>query len=215
MKQLPDALIDTLDDLEHTYERHLELTYAGQITTLYRFYDRAEQLLYVGITATPPKRFAKHQADKEWWHAIVNIKLEHFPTRQEALDAERAAIISERPLYNIQHNAAGWQPYREGRTPDLSPVVAKRAGDCKGLCILVDRYSDDQVAFGRGEHGEAWAVLSTDDEYFQVNSNVAGVTRVLWYGPVESTLEVGFPNGTVATIDNPSPVRPRKQREAS
>lgn len=209
MKPLTDALMDTLDDLEHTYERHLELTYSDNITTLYRFYDRAGQLLYIGITATPPKRFAKHQAEKEWWHAIVNVKLEHFPTRQEALDAERAAIVAERPLYNVQHNADAWQPYKAGRTSDLSPVVAKRTPDCNGLTILVDRRNDDQVSFGRGAGGGAWVVLATDGEYFQVHSNVEGVTRVLWYGPPNSTLEVAFPNGAVATVDNPSTLRGR------
>ena len=71
---------------------------------LYRFYDASDVLLYVGITADFGSRVKGHQAEKHWSDLIVNVRLEHFATRSEALDAERVAIRDENPLYNVQGN---------------------------------------------------------------------------------------------------------------
>jgi predicted GIY-YIG superfamily endonuclease len=71
---------------------------------LYRFYDRTDVLLYVGITMNLPTRMFKHKGTKPWWTSIADIQVEHFATRGEALTAERKAIREERPLYNEQHN---------------------------------------------------------------------------------------------------------------
>lgn len=208
MKRIAESLVDTLDDLEQTYERHLELTYSDETTTLYRFYDQAEQLLYVGITNSPSRRFAEHQDGKEWWPTIASVKLEHFPSRQQALDAERAAIVNEKPLRNIQHNANGWQPYTDGRTADLSPVVAKRQDDSAGLTVLVDRSNDDTVTYGRGDVGEPWVVVGTADEYLQVHGFNGDATEILWYGPWDAPLRVRFPDGSVHVVEGrPSPLR--------
>lgn len=78
-----------------------------QATTLYRYYDRAWQdedavLLYVGITNNPMRRMSQHSA-KEWaplarsWYPVV------YPDRATAEAAERRAIRTERPAYNIAH----------------------------------------------------------------------------------------------------------------
>lgn len=71
---------------------------------LYRFFDRSDVLLYVGITVDLAKRIKNHRKGKPWWTQIHNITVEHFDTRQEALDAERKAIRDEKPLHNDQHN---------------------------------------------------------------------------------------------------------------
>ena len=73
---------------------------------LYRFYDEAGVLLYVGITADPGTRFKQHRGDKEWWTQVVNIRIEKLPTRAAVLAAERKAIREERPLWNVAHNEA-------------------------------------------------------------------------------------------------------------
>lgn len=73
-------------------------------TTLYRFYGEEHELLYVGISGNPGRRFSQHARDKPWWHLVAESTMEHFATRAEALEAERAAITSERPRYNMVHN---------------------------------------------------------------------------------------------------------------
>lgn len=73
-------------------------------TALYRFYDAAGGLLYVGITLNPKARFTDHRHEKPWWHEVSTIKLETHPTREAALAAERLAIIAEHPMHNVVHN---------------------------------------------------------------------------------------------------------------
>lgn len=77
---------------------------------LYRFYDARQQLLYVGITAALPTRLGNHDDQKPWWTEVVDIKVEHFPGRESVLAAEKAAIIAECPLYNVQHNRGAITP---------------------------------------------------------------------------------------------------------
>lgn len=70
-------------------------------STLYRVYDAAGALLYIGITNDPAERFGAHAGLKPWWHEAVRIDLEHFDTREVCARAELAAIRSEHPRHNI------------------------------------------------------------------------------------------------------------------
>lgn len=72
--------------------------------TLYRFYDAADALLYVGITGAPRKRWQTHSGLKSWWPDVVTVTVEHHPDRGSVLEAERLAIITERPRHNVVHN---------------------------------------------------------------------------------------------------------------
>lgn len=70
---------------------------------LYRFYSADGELLYVGITVDPGRRFPQHQLDKPWWHEVSGITLSApYPNRESAAAAERLAIEVEAPRYNIQ-----------------------------------------------------------------------------------------------------------------
>jgi hypothetical protein len=77
---------------------------AGATTTLYRFYDADDRLLYVGISERGPERWRAHRKDKPWWTEVVRTTTEHYDNRAAALEAERAAIIAEQPAYNVVHN---------------------------------------------------------------------------------------------------------------
>lgn len=72
---------------------------------LYRFYSRTGQLLYVGITNDPSKRFKEHGLDKPWWSRVAEIKIERFSSRAELAAAEIRAIETEHPRYNRAHSA--------------------------------------------------------------------------------------------------------------
>jgi hypothetical protein len=63
-------------------------------------------LLYVGISMTPWERFRQHRQGKPWWDDIVSVTMEHYPSREEVLTAERSAIVEDHPRHNIQHNAS-------------------------------------------------------------------------------------------------------------
>lgn len=70
-------------------------------STLYRYYNEAGVLLYVGVTYEARGRLQQHRLSKDWYYDIKFIRLDHFPAgRDEALRAEALAIKNEKPLYN-------------------------------------------------------------------------------------------------------------------
>lgn len=75
-----------------------------QHTTLYRFFDQDDRLLYVGIAGNPARRAHEHSKAKPWWSDVARSTMEHFATREEAAAAEVAAIVTEAPLHNVIHN---------------------------------------------------------------------------------------------------------------
>lgn len=70
---------------------------------LYRMYDNAGQLLYIGITGSLSQRFTSHH-EKPWWPSVADVTVEMHPNRAAVLDAEKAAIRDEKPLHNVVHN---------------------------------------------------------------------------------------------------------------
>lgn len=72
---------------------------------LYRVYDEDGRLLYVGITNNPPARFRSHRATKQWWAMVAHIFTKTYDSRAALREAEREAIKTEHPTYNVVHNA--------------------------------------------------------------------------------------------------------------
>lgn len=69
-------------------------------TALYRLYDAAEVLLYVGIAGNPADRWNTHKADQSWWPQVTRKSVEWFDNRIEAAKAEALAIRAENPQMN-------------------------------------------------------------------------------------------------------------------
>lgn len=67
--------------------------------TVYRVFD-GETLLYVGCSMRGAERIPQHSG-KPWWTRATRVELEHFTARRDALDAERRAIWTERPEFNL------------------------------------------------------------------------------------------------------------------
>lgn len=105
--------------------------------TLYRFWN-GDQLLYVGITSDPGRRWRQHHKSKLWWGDVTAATLEHFPTRAELEAAEVAAIHAERPLHNVMHN-------RGHVTPARRPITQVEASDMPDMCH--DRCADRDGIF--------------------------------------------------------------------
>src|SRR5690554_1450800 len=100
------------------------MTDHDETTTLYRFYDKDDRLLYVGITNNFGARFSHHSNLKAWWEDVARSSMEHFPNRKAALAAERAAIVAERPRFNIVHNPARPRKPERAREPVPIPLPA-------------------------------------------------------------------------------------------
>lgn len=71
-------------------------------TALYRHYDADGCLLYVGITDALEIRTRAHGRRSVWREFAHRAEVIWFDTRDEALAAEREAISTEQPLFNVQ-----------------------------------------------------------------------------------------------------------------
>jgi predicted GIY-YIG superfamily endonuclease len=67
---------------------------------LYRFFDADGQLLYVGVSAEPFRRWASH-TERHWWKKAVKFAIVWHPDEAAARAAERSAIQVEAPLHNV------------------------------------------------------------------------------------------------------------------
>ena len=82
--------------------------------SVYRIYDAAGELMYVGVTKRGHKRQTEHVAHKRWADEMAETQWEHYPTREEALHREAHLIRTHHPRYNKIHRLpdAG-QPERQ------------------------------------------------------------------------------------------------------
>ncbi|WP_327335899.1 GntR family transcriptional regulator [Streptomyces sp. NBC_01324] len=74
-------------------------------TALYRLYDEAGALLYVGITNDPDFRWKAHlYSNKVWPRQVARHEIEWHESRAAAVRVEIEAIKAERPRHNGKHN---------------------------------------------------------------------------------------------------------------
>ena len=80
---------------------------ASERIWLYRWYDREDNLLYVGLTNNPERRVSSHRSTAEWWPWAYRLEVAPEPIigRVEAETAEGALIADERPIFNCD-----WSP---------------------------------------------------------------------------------------------------------
>lgn len=76
-------------------------------TALYRHFDAAGRLLYVGISLNAIGRLAQHRNSAQWFAEIARVDVEWLPTREAAIRVERQAIAKENPKCNIQRPGSG------------------------------------------------------------------------------------------------------------
>lgn len=119
---------------------------------VYRMFDHAGRLVYIGMSGRAGRRFDQH-ATKRWFPLVSTITLEWHATHAEAVLAEKRAIASERPRYNIVGSPIA--PKRTARgnvadapeqtvprqVPNVLGDVLKVFGDAKGLpwAVLAER----------------------------------------------------------------------------
>lgn len=73
-------------------------------THLYRHFDAAHNLLYVGVTCDTEARKAAHKTSSHWFSDVDTIEFVEFSDRESALNAEIIAIIQDRPKWNVIGN---------------------------------------------------------------------------------------------------------------
>lgn len=71
-----------------------------QPVALYRHFDRNGELLYVGITFDPNRRWLQHLETSPWARFVSDVTVHWAEDRRAARKQERRAIAWERPLFN-------------------------------------------------------------------------------------------------------------------
>lgn len=77
---------------------------------VYRHYNAAGELLYVGCTVDPRARATSHGQGSWWIGQSASFRLTIYPNRLHALRVERHTIRTERPLWNVRHQDFGAWP---------------------------------------------------------------------------------------------------------
>jgi len=72
--------------------------------SVYQYHDRAGVLLYVGVTSRDVRRTQEHAETKQWWRLTTGSAIEHYPTRELALERESELIKRYKPPFNTIYN---------------------------------------------------------------------------------------------------------------
>lgn len=92
--------------------------------TLYRFFDKSGQLLYVGRTINPGRRWRDHEKTKPWFDAVASLTREVHESAEAVDLAERTAIATESPMCNIALNPGARRVPPAALTPAPDPTEA-------------------------------------------------------------------------------------------
>jgi predicted GIY-YIG superfamily endonuclease len=136
-------------------------------TAVYRFYGVSGTLLYVGICDKPMQRWSQH-TKKSWWNDVHRFRLVWFPSRDEAVEAEREAIIAEKPIHNIALNGI---PYQGSRFPVMH--LHRIAYEYFGGRPFSVRDLTDELGIPPGSAGSKTAQLR-DEGLFEVVGKTKG-----------------------------------------
>lgn len=121
---------------------------SARVFTLYRHFDAAGRLLYIGKSVKVLDRHqGGHRKNAAWWTEITRIDLDHSFQSQEALDAaEVAAIKAERPLWNKKHNYFG--SYQVPDDDDLRQQVLDAIDEMEdaGELSLLQKFAEKKLA---------------------------------------------------------------------
>lgn len=169
-------------------------------TALYRYFDAADVLLYVGISIDPDERWKAHRygTDRDGWpKEAVRRTVEWRDSRPEALTAEEEAIKTEKPLYNEKHNYDD-APF----DPASWPTV-----DARHKVPEIAALMRAEIASGRWAPGQRIPSLRTLGEAAGAHGRIVSKASVLLQG--EGILDLQPGHGVfVARARRPDPKLP-------
>jgi predicted GIY-YIG superfamily endonuclease len=144
-------------------------------TALYRFFDLDDELLYVGITNNPEKRWNHHRARQAWWPQVARKTLEWFDNRGDAEVAEIEAIRGEIPRHNRAHNINYKRP---GPSIHDAPSGFGPEAIEKKIAFFVEHGFQEQAGYWR-------IVQATVDQAPPLGSEQVSRLRVLIWGSAD------------------------------
>lgn len=114
-------------------------------TAVYRLYDEAGCLLYVGISKHPEKRFVEHEQLKFWWDQVASKEITWYPSRAEAEAEEDKATVTEAPRHD--------RTWRMSGSPARKAGVRRVVEEDPNVCRVVEKLQK-AIQEGRFKVGE-------------------------------------------------------------
>lgn len=102
------------------------------MASVYRAYDVAGDLLYVGMSTSAAQRLGAHEHHSGWWHEVATVTVRHLPTEAAARIHETHAIHSEAPKYNMMGT-------------DRFPRRARKSHDLMVVSLTISRDEHDFI----------------------------------------------------------------------
>lgn len=131
---------------------------------MYRCFDAAGRLVYVGSTADWNRRLSEHRKQSWWFSLIADIKARHYPTLEDARRAESKLLRKERPTFNWRDTGRSWLGRRDDWTAADHALhkrwFAERGEEPPRLCPPIRAGSVAARAAARRAAGESYYVAS-------------------------------------------------------
>jgi len=97
----------------------------GPVEGVYRIYDNAGTLLYVGRSVQVGGRLEQHAKTKPWWHLVTDVAISYEYRHGSAQLDEYDAILNEFPVFNI--DGVPWRKIRLSKRPVEMDRMQNRA----------------------------------------------------------------------------------------
>lgn len=144
------------------------MTLAGRRCAVYRHFSQVGQLLYVGRSFNPDRRWTSLKLER-WAQFAYRRDDLWLPSLAEAKRAERVAIKLDSPLFNVQgvggFDRSGRSPGRAVLMPDGADVICSFAAD-EGWLIGSDAIKRWDAERRRGcgaDSGPGFRATARDD----------------------------------------------------
>ncbi|MEV7413483.1 GIY-YIG nuclease family protein [Streptomyces althioticus] len=138
---------------------------APRPAAVYRLYDEAGRLLYIGSAYDPAER-AKAHKHADWWPLVVRRDDEWYVSRDDAYRAERLAIEAEQPPHNVVGTPKHTDPAVRGR-------ILREAASARWTVALAAFRAGASVDAARRAGG--WAEV----EYLEASGRMQGYAAKL------------------------------------
>jgi len=164
-------------------------------TSLYRLWNRSDELLYVGITHRGWRRFDEHASAKAWWPQVHHVTVAHHRSREDARAAELAAIQSERPLFNIADTVRATRAPRQVITTDgmVCEITSRRSHYVRTEPLRMDYEVECSAMSDDWAPGEMDAFDLFDMWFDRYYDKFKGVAPIFWFVAGRSVFESATP----------------------
>lgn len=149
------------------------------MTAVYRHFDSAGTLLYVGLSVNAAARTSAHSATAPWFDRVARVEIEAHACREDALNAEAVAIVIERPAHNqivpLRRAMRVVTPLENWPTLRAIFYASKKATSMETASEIIEFIGQDRIM----------AALSVKDDAVR-KAKTAGVLPASWFHTLEN-----------------------------